>query len=497
MTLTPATLFGKAFVTPERFILAFIMLGGLFVWLYLDMVIVRNSILYAGIAQAISEHGLFSAHEYARNKPLGFSVVSWPLTALFSATTGLKVSSFLWTALWSITTLLVLRRLAARLEASDIQLKLAVFIALFNPLIVYQFISAYPDTLFASVFILSVLFIDQSLSRQGRIVDSVMAAGLILLCIWVKHHGFVLLPIMVALAWLHRVDIVWLWNNKKPHLLVFLLTMSLVLVVLALAQAGMLSLFNLGHNVDNFTQGDSRLDIFQNNLNNFAIWLVISFGVLIPFLMSWQSFLKQHFLLLIVTIFILPVLFYAGSRYNIRYFIAITPLLAWVIAGQLSILSSKTRMIWLVLFVLSNTFTILYYNHVGFNHIIRSVIALPKLDNLRLVNEQQKAQENLQKIRQYAADYDNNLIYVSRYYGKGTFHIWEKDGVFPKNLNIYYIKRWKNNTMKELGLDKAMVYEYLRPQRARTTRKLAGAKSRFKLNKLSRSLYLVESRHKR
>jgi len=477
----------------EYLLLASLLLIGT-VWTvqYLDLPIVRNSILFGNIIQSIETHGLWSATDYAYNKPLGFTIFALPFTELFGVNVGLKFASWLATALWCIVVYVFLKQMANRSETNPTRLRLALLISLFSPLLIYQFYSAYSDTLFASLFLSAILFLDRALSRNATQWDGIICVGLTLLSIWVKHHGFVLLPIFAIMMFIQRQTLYWQWQHARQSLLGLITLLVILCIVLIKAQQGMIPLFNLGKNVNNFLGGDNRLDIIMDNIDCLVVYLLLCFSVLLPLLFHYQYYSLNKSLAIILSLFIIPILYYKGTIYNIRYFIAITPILAWIIAGVLINLTSKIRRTWVILFIVVNSFTLFYYNSLSFNEQLRPLISLPKVDNLRLTSELATEQQHLQLIKDFAPHYNNTLVFLSRYYKKGAFHVWEKAGLLPSNITVYYDNKWRHEMLDKLNLRKAIIYEYVGfgSEKAKVDR---DKKIRHQVQRITPRLFLLDT----
>ncbi len=171
---------------PRLVLFAFVVLGVAYTWLHRDYPIIRNSLLYAGIAEAVIDEGILSPHVLAQahKKPLGFAILAAPLVAWLGPDAGLKAGSALATALWAMVTLLFLRRRAAREAAlNPIALPLALIISLFSALVIYQFPSAFPDTLFAALFLVTAVFLDLALSKHVRWWHGITLAAALLLSV--------------------------------------------------------------------------------------------------------------------------------------------------------------------------------------------------------------------------------------------------------------------------------------------------------------------------
>ena len=228
------------------------------------MPIVRDSLVYAKIVQAMIDYGSdFSVAHHAHNKGLAFPYLSLPLVRAWGAGLGLKISSFIWTSLWVLSVWVWWRRIRKFLNVEDgfsptsslhkgyMDAVFLIF-ALVNPLLFYQFMSAYPDSLYALTFLWGVYFLDRTLSRNIRWWDGVLFSFVSLFSIWVKHSGFILLlllPVFVVCRW---SILPFLWRERRNELVLATFALAAFLVTTAFAQAGRIDLFDLSHNVDNF-----------------------------------------------------------------------------------------------------------------------------------------------------------------------------------------------------------------------------------------------------
>jgi len=464
-------------------------LGGLILLVsYYDFPIVRNSIIYAATIQGISEYNIWQAADFAQNKPLGFAILSWPFNEIWGVNAGLKISSWLWTGLFGLASILFIKYLAnvsfsadAPLSADGFlsadgsfpadgslktakqqQLNTAIIISLFNPLLFYQFISAYPDTLFATLFLAAILSFERVLAKNGHVFFSFLAFVLVFACIWVKHHGYVLIPIFLVMSFYCRTAIQEQWQLQNKRLKFTIICFLLLLALLNDAQQGELALFNVTHNSSNFLAGEHRLTIVITNMENFLVFILLTFSLLSPILLYWPAYKQRtYFLIPILLLFILPILYYKGAQYNIRYFIAIIPILAWIIAGNMQQWPNAFRHLALTLFIFFNTFSTFYYNHVDFYHWTQGKIQLPVLDNLRLIPEQYQERQHLALIQQHAETHANTLLYFSDYYKQGTFGVWQKAGLLPPDLKTHYIMHWQTKFLEQNAIQKALVYEYI------------------------------------
>src|SRR5882762_5064189 len=174
--------------------------GTLFTLANLGWPIARNALCYGKAALGVIKHhfNLFAiAHDRAwtSGKPIFFSVLAAPFVWLFDANAGTIIASAVGTAFFLWTVALAIPRLN-RLSGLDPSLMPLEFaLVAFNPLVLYQFWSAYPDSLFAGLVMLAFILTDVIATEPER--DTrwyIFGLGVtIYLAIHTKLYGAVLL----------------------------------------------------------------------------------------------------------------------------------------------------------------------------------------------------------------------------------------------------------------------------------------------------------------
>jgi hypothetical protein len=426
-------------------------LAGLFILLavptlviYADLPIVRNALVYARIADFMLEHaGEFSVADHAYNKAIGFPALSLPMVALFGGNFGLKVASFVWSSLWLVSVVFFIERLrrvfvwdAGRTPSTA--LCVAVFFV--NPLVYYQFVSAYPDSLNALAFLWSMYFLERMTSRGARRWDGVMFFSLVVVSIWIKHHGFVLFALMLIFSICRFPNLTWQWRNTRPALVTSAVGLWIALVIIGLAQSGYLEVFNMSGNRGNYGGGFGRVEIIvKRNLTFIKNYLWLSFTILLPFLVRWKSLVKFKEWYLSLVVFVATILVYEGARYNFRYYLPIAPLLVWIICNNLVRIPRRLAAALLVAFFVSNGFFTLYYNNIGVANAVNRIHVFPYRDNLRLIKEQRFRQNDIEAINAAVGPQTGVLFLSLPYYLDGGFHVWERAGLFAPGLEIEYM----------------------------------------------------------
>ena len=123
-----------------------------------------------------------------------------------------------WTSLWAVSVVALFARLRERLGLGRQHLWLVLLLTLFSPLAFYQFMSAYPDTLIALTFLWSLYFLDRTLSWESRWFDGLLFSLMVLVSVWVKHLGLIMIPILIAFLLIRRDQLPALWRERRVSL---------------------------------------------------------------------------------------------------------------------------------------------------------------------------------------------------------------------------------------------------------------------------------------
>jgi len=178
---------------------AIALLGLAVTWLDLRQPFVRNELVYARAAEHVIEAGydprpVVADSRLSYDKPIGFAWLGAPLVARLGSHVGLRVLSALGTLLFLASVLAFLRAFdpfgwGARERAA------ALWLVGLNPIVVYQFWSAHPDSLFAGMVLatwtLALKLVDQpehAPLRRSLALFALCAGALV-----VKNYALILL----------------------------------------------------------------------------------------------------------------------------------------------------------------------------------------------------------------------------------------------------------------------------------------------------------------
>ena len=460
-------------MTSRSNLLSYVLLGALIAaatfhaWVYRDLPLVRNSVIYARIIDNMVESGpRFSPETQAYGKPLGFAVLSLPFVQTWGASLGLKMSSWFWTSLWAVSIVALFSRLRERLGLTEQHLWLVLVLALLSPLVFYQSVSAYPDTLFDVTFLWSLYFLDRTLSLTARWFDGILLTLMMVASVWVKHHGVVLIPILLAFVLIRGRQLPAIWRERKGASLVSVAAVAIMMLTLVAAFQGRVPLFNLHAVVQNYTQswgvqpgavshGGFVRDTLVPNLRMLEFGFLVTLGICTPLLFWPRHVGKNLEWYVTVAIMILTLIVYRGSKLNPRYLISITPLLATFVAASLVALPHRFRVAVIGLFIGVNAYTTLYYNSIGFHDLASRIVPLAPHDNLRLTAEQRERRAEIDQINQLAAGGAKTLIVVSDYYGDARNYVLDES--FNDSLRIQYQTIWDPGALARTGPEPTVV----------------------------------------
>lgn len=448
-------------------VVAYLVLGFISLAANRDQPIVRNSVLYARIADAcIDGDAAFFAESGAYRKALGFPLLSKPFVAKWGANIGLKGSSYIWTSCWILSVFYLFSRFSKRGMwdgSANLVTGSALLIFLLNPLVYYQFISGYPDSLDALSFLWAVIFLDRFLSEHGKWYDGLCFSAATLLAIWVKQHGFVILAILPVFLLSRKSLVKTLWKEKPKTMYVGILSLALLFGILSAAQLGKIPGFNITSSAEEYGGGDSGIAFNMFLGTKMALgYAFLSLSVLAPLLIHWPQWRTRKEWYWAVIVFVATLLPYYGSAYNPRYLLPISPFLAWIVANNLTRLPRAAIQVLVPTFVMLNGFTTTYYNSRAVFERAAPVLQLPLPENLRLNNGQRRADDVLAEIRKQEKGGLKTLYFVSHYYGDGMWYVWQNEGLISPAIAVTYFKSLEWDAMKSdairRGIRRALVY---------------------------------------
>jgi len=368
----------------------------------------------------------------------------------------------------------------------------------FNPLVIYQFWSSYPDILFAGEVLLAFVLTDKIVSEHNKkhVITIVLLGLVIYISILTKLYGLILgiaCPVYFLLHW--RSFFRPLAENQL-NIACLLGVFAVLGVLVVLALLGLNPMLSYGYSASESMVG---YKVFMNGLKNphvefmyafssFILTLVLNFHFALFFLFHreskpWLPKASICFVCVFIT-FLLP--FGAEVSFNIRFFIPILPfVVVAIVQGYRNLKKGSLRRG--ILFAYISVAGILTFNYniqavyellLPFTEKIdTSVFGIQKrFDNLRM-RQHIKLAKQIKRINQ-EMDPGDDLYWFSRYYGTSTHRVIKHMGIRP-DIKMHYL-------LSSAALPEKTVYiAYYRSFRSMKRR----LKKRFALSYLGKHTY--------
>lgn len=426
--------------------------GALFTLLNIHLPIARNALLYAKAALGILDRN-FNLADVVRDaawtsgKPILFPLLAAPFVAISNANTGTIAASATGTMFFLWASVLTLRRLNRRAGSSPRAVTLAFVFVAANPLVIYQFWSAYPDSLFAGFVLLAFVLTDIIATEPARDVRwHIVALGCtIFAALHTKLYGAILIPSCSLYVLAHARSQLAHGTLLIPKAFAFAGVMGVLAAVLIAVKLGLypLLLLEATSGAGNFAISNlpDAVRAAGMSLLQLALTVLLAFHVALLFLRSrlaWHAWALAP--VAFFGIYVAGLLPFLGTAYNPRYFLPALPLLAFPLGvGALS-LSRTARRATLTAFGVVAAALVLAFNFAPLDAKARAVFAGiydPWLDNLRLpVQIDMRKQIDSAN----AGVPDGQVLYwVSGYYGTATYGLAEHLGI-KKGLALRHVR---------------------------------------------------------
>ena len=430
---------------------------GLFVTLLnLDLPIIRNAHCYAKATRGLllthlDVAAIVGNDAWTSGKPILFALLATPIAALADLDIAMILTSALGTIFYLWMAWLALRRINARCGISDALLPIEFAFLAFNPLVVYQFWSAYPDSLFAGFALLAFILADMIATNPDKDMrwHILAMAAAIVLALHTKLYGAILAitcPLYLALHWRGWIDRGRQLRSKLILLLAVLAGIGLLLVAVKLRIYPWLRLDN-GAGVQGFKTGltDPDRDISGAfMMMAFALLLNAQFALLsLTRRATWVALDLPP--LLFVLIYLAGLILFPGTDKNMRYFLPAFPFIAAALAAGVQ--QMRHKRIVLAAFAICGAASIAIFNLAPAERVARPLLARSLrhypmldtlLDNLRLP-AQLAVKRGIASINAHVPD-GGTLYWISDYNGTATFGAAHDLGVKP-SINLRYVMR--------------------------------------------------------
>jgi cytochrome c oxidase cbb3-type subunit 3 len=469
-------------------VLGLLLIIGLLVTLSnIDLPIVRISYFYGSAVEALFEHNfnplpVIADENLSYGRPLFFSLVAAPFAAFFGLNASLMLASYLGTAFFVITAYFFFKRMNRRFGIDQRLIPLELLLLFLNPLMIYQFWSAYPDTMMAGQVLLAYILTERIVHEPDRDPRfAIVALGFVIYAaITTKLFGAIL-----GLA----VPIYVLMNTREflqtsPYRWSRLIWMISTFAVLGLLM--LLAILGKNPTLDFVTDGSRAYSTGYKELSNgfgfpsmeqitstlaaFLIGLVFCVNITLLFLFTrFTRFTKdtlpsepafkgayllgiipvRHLLLrctprnwspaVFAGIYVLGMVpFGEYLAYNVRYFIPIFPFIVVAIAYgyQRTEPTGLRRGVLLICLIFNGLLVINYnvrqvYNAVDFNLSLEAPDSTTEfwLDNLRM-DEHVIVANQIEHVNQQVPK-NGEVYWHADYYGTSSYGVIEKLGFRP------------------------------------------------------------------
>ncbi len=427
----------------------------------IELPLVRNSFIYAKTATNILAHGLnplpvIADEGLSYAKPVGFGLLSVPFVWALGVNVGVKVASFLGTAFFLFVAYLFFKRLNARVGLDSRFIPLELALLSFNPLVIYQFWSAHPDSLFAGLVLLAFLLVDSTVSeRENNSQLHILALGIVIyLAILTKLYGLILgiaCPIYIFMHWRALRDN---WPQARPKVGLLALVFGALGVAVVSARLGLNPTlrFATGEG-EGGGYGEYVGALLDPSGSDFFLSLgLVAFAFVLLFHLSLVFLLKRARRsawplapTTFAAVFVLGLIPFPSTAYNLRYLLPVIPFVVVAIARGIANTSPMSRRgilagyfsVAALLIVNFNTESV-YRRFLPLNEAVADALGERNgwLDNLRMA-QHVRFRDQLDQINRLV-DSGGVLHWASRYYGTATHGVIEEVGL-RSDISVRYV----------------------------------------------------------
>lgn len=436
---------------------AFLGLGLAFSVLNIHLPVARNALDYAKAAlELVKRHynvsGVVNDQVWAGGKPILFSFLAAPFVSLTNANVGTVIASTVGTTFFFGMVILALTRLNRRAHICIEALPLQFALTVFNPLVLYQFWSGYPDSLFAGLVLLSFYLTDVIATEPERDSRPHIIGLCVTICaaMYTKFYGAVLSIMCLAHLLLHKREIVARSTCLHSKLALLAATFVVAGVIVITARLGVNPLLIFGSNSGFGDYLDGLWGAyFQDGAQAFAMLLfsvILAFHVTLPFGFTADGArMWRGAQALFIGIYVLGLLPATGASYNMRYFLAVLPFIASPIAAGLNAISKTPRRIVLITYAGVASILVANFNVQPVEEAFRPLVtkiyqwqprAALWLDNLRLP-VQISLQEQIDTVNAQVPQ--GSVLYWSSDYSGPATHGLARDLGVRSDLDVRYV----------------------------------------------------------
>jgi hypothetical protein len=442
-------------------LLFFLVVGSLITLINLDLPITRNALTYAKAAVGIIQHHFNPfpvAHDasWTSGKPIFFSFFAAPFVWAFGVNAGTIVASLIGTVFFLWTVWLIIPRISARAGVPLTTAPLQFVLTAFNPLVIYQFWSAYPDSLLAGLILLAFVLSDIIATEPERDTRwHVVGLGVVIfIAMHAKLYGAVLGLLCPLYLLTTGASVLRPSRYRAARLAVFVIVFALLAIWLALAKMNINPLLDLapedpvGGGFTGYISGllNPRSGILMQSVKMIGLALLLNFHFALLFILmpaAWRAFKLAP--TLYALLYLLGLVTFGGTSYNMRYFLPVFPFVALPLAAGAYAFPAMVRRGILVLYGVLATVLVLNYNVRAAERVTEPIVdkLIPpqsmmamRLDNLRLP-AQLAFKQQIDAIN--AGVPKGKVVYWSSSYYKTATHGIAKGLGVREDLDVRYV----------------------------------------------------------
>jgi len=415
-----------------------------------DLPFTRNALCYAKAAIGIVQHGfnipaVANSFEWASGKPIFFSALAAPFTAAFGAAAGTLIASAAGTMFFLWMTTLALPRLNRLAGVTQDALPLEFLLVILNPLVIYQFWSAYPDSLFAGLVLAAFILCDTIASEPRRDTRwHIVGLGFVIyFAIHTKLYGAVLCLACPAYLLVYENPRKVLSRYGVSKIVTLGCVLSALLLVVVAAKLGINPLLALtdGGGYGGFSGAD-----LPGAVEMFVFAILLSFHAALALLLrphTWRAWKLAS--TVFAALYLLPLFPFDGTNINMRYFLPLFPFVAVPLAAGAVSVRARTRWSILSVYAVVAVALTLIFNlrqaEQPFDRLISNLSSRHEriafwLDNLRLP-VQLRFRRELDSINAVVPS-GKTFYWASDYYGPASHGLAGVLGI-KSDLDIHYV----------------------------------------------------------
>jgi hypothetical protein len=433
--------------------------GALFV-LNARLPLSRNALCYAKAALGIIQHrynAIPIAHDFGwtSGKPILFPWLSAPFVRVLGLNVGMVAASFVGTALFIWVMSLTIQRLITRTGLDPSIAPLALVLSAGNPLVLYQFWSAYPDALVAALVLTAMLLTDTIAAEPQRDTRwHIVGLGAVIdLAIHAKLYGAILGLTCPLYLFMHGRALVTRSTHRAAKLAILAVVFGALALTLLLAKLNMNPILDLAPEepmaggYSEYLRGllNPSSGLLYASLDMMRFALLINFHIALLFLLTrraWWAWRPAP--TMFIAIYMLGLITFGGTSYNMRYFLPAFPFVGLALAAGAMTVPRVLRNGVLTLYGVAAVSLVLNFNVESAQYALRPLMdhVLPAkkgmfgvLDNLRLAKQLQVRQE-MEAINAGVPP-AHTLYWVSNYYKTATHGVAEHLGM-KSGMDVRY-----------------------------------------------------------